>query len=171
MDIGVGWAGQGEGFDIGVSVQVSPKTFISARYSMEFTNDRCYEYILFFPLEEHPLGYDADSYEFSYGGISKHKAGIMTLSAGISIVKIHRGSGEGDPAPASLAGSTCPENYKMITETTVGILLRGQLIPSFRWIGLGLSPYLNINTKQTFGGITFQLGLGRIRPREPVVGK
>jgi hypothetical protein len=170
LDIGGGWAGQGGAFDIGVAFQISAKKFISARFSMETTNNRCVDYVLFLPLDEHPLGYDADSYEFSYGGIRKGKTGIMTFSAGIAILKIHRGSGEGPPAPSViLAGSTCPENYKMTTETSFGIVLRTQFMPSIRWAGFGVSPFLNINTKQTFGGITLQLGLGRIRPREPVV--
>jgi hypothetical protein len=167
FDIGLGWGGQGSAFDIGLSFEVRPKRIISLRYSSVVTNQRCYDYLLFVPIADYPLGEDADAYELSYGMLKKGKAGIMTFSAGLSYLKIQSGTGDGPPVGFDyiLGGSSRPVDYKLAKYNTVGLALRAQFIPSLRWGGLGVSPYLNINPRYTFGSITFQLAIGRIRPK------
>jgi hypothetical protein len=167
FDIGLGWGGQGSAFDIGLSLEVKPKRIISFHYSSVVTNQRCYDYFLFIPVADYPLGEDADSYEISYGVLRKGKAGIMTVTAGLSYLKIQSGTGDGPPIGFDyvFTGSSRPIDYRLAKHNTFGLSLRGQFIPSLRWGGFGISPYLNINPKYTFGSITFQLALGRMRPK------
>jgi hypothetical protein len=167
FDIGLGWGGQGSAFDIGLSFELRPKRIISFHYSSVVTNQRCYDYLFFVPIADYPLGTDADAYDISYGMVKKGKAGIMTFSAGLSYVKIESGTGDGPQIGFDyvFTGSSRPVDYKLAKDNTLGLVLRGQLIPSLRWGGLGVSPYLNINPKYTFGSITVQLAIGRIRPK------
>jgi hypothetical protein len=167
LDVGLGWGGQGTALDIGLSYEFIPRRMISVRYSGVMTNDRYYDYLFLIPLASYPAGEDADAYEITYGVLTKGKAGMMNFSAGLSYVKVQSGSGNAPPIGFDLifTGSTVPGDYELTTSRTVGLALRAQFIPSLRWAGLGISPYLNINPEYAFGSITFQLALGRIRPR------
>jgi hypothetical protein len=166
LDIGLGWYGQGNAFDIGVSYEVAPKRIISFHYSTVVTSHRYYDYLLFIPVANYPSGEDADTYDISYGSVKKGKAGIVTFSAGASLIKIKSGTGDGPEIGFDwIGGSTRPVDYKLEKNNTVGLALRAQFIPSIRWAGIGISPYININPKYTFGSLTFQLALGRVKPK------
>jgi hypothetical protein len=168
MDVGLGWGGQGSGFDIGLSLEIVPKRILSIRYSSVFTKNRYYDYSFTIRTADYPAGDDAHSYEVSYGSVRKGKSWIMTLTAGLSLVRIETGSGNGPPIgfDSELFGSDRPVDYVLEKKTTAGIALRAQFIPSLRWGGLGISPYININPSYTFASLTIQLALGRIRPRD-----
>jgi hypothetical protein len=167
LDLGVGWGGQGNTFDIGLSYEVKPRRIISFHYTSVVTDRRCYDYFFFIPVADYPLGEDADAYDISYGVLKKGKAGIMTFSAGLSYVKIESGTGNGPPIGFDylFSGSSRPVDYELQKYSTVGLALRAQFIPSLRWGGLGISPYLNLNPKYTFGSLTIQLAPGRLRPK------
>jgi hypothetical protein len=167
FDVGLGWGGQGSAFNLGLSYEIVPKRIISLHYSGVVTNHRCYDYVFFFPIADYPLGEDADAYEITYGVLKKGKAGIMNFSAGLSYVKIQSGGGDGPPIGFDfiLTGSSRPVDYKLAKYNTVGLALRAQFIPSIRWGGFGISPYVNINRRYTFASISFQLALGRIKPK------
>jgi hypothetical protein len=166
LDFGFGWGGQGGAFDLGLSYEVTPNRLISLRYSTVFTNEHCDEVVVFFPIES-PLGKSAETIDLSYGILRKGKTSFLTLSAGLSYVNIETAGGS-MPAGASVPGvylSNCPADYAAESKSTVGLALRAQFIPSWRWGGVGISPYLNVNPEYTFGSITISLALGRMRPR------
>lgn len=166
FDLGPGWGGQGAAFTIGFSYEIKANRFLSLRYSPVWTNDHCDEIALLIPFEN-PLGKSAEPVEISYGIIRKGKVSLQTLSAGLSYVKIETAEGSG-PSTQNiplLYYTNCPDNYATKNESTIGLVLRAQFIPSVRWGGIGISPYLNISPKYTFGSFTFNVALGRIRPR------
>lgn len=169
-DLGSGWGGQGTAFNIGFSYEITPKRIMSIHYSGVITRHRYYDYFLFFPTTSYPSGEDAEAFEITYGFLKKGKAGIMNFSAGLSSVKIQSGTGKAPPIRqnglvALFFGSNLPADYELRESTTIGLALRAQFIPSLRWAGLGISPYVNINPDYTFASISFQLLLGRIRPK------
>jgi hypothetical protein len=166
LDLGLGWGGQGSAIDIGLTYEMVPQRTISVRYSGVVTNHRYYDYLFVIPVANYPGGEDADAYEISYGILGKGKVGIMNLSAGLSLVKIKSGTGDGPPIGFNVfGGSDRPVDYELTKSNTVGLALRAQFVPSLRWAGLGISPYININPKYTFASMTFQLALGRIKPK------
>jgi hypothetical protein len=173
VDIGQGWGGKGSAFNIGISYEIKSRRFISLRYANVITNNRCTDYFLFIPVQSNPLGNDGHSYELSYGTLKKGKAGVINFSAGISFVQIQTGKGSGPTTgfPIIIAGSTCPSDYTLKEKNTIGLTMRGQFIPCVRWGGVGISPYLNINPRYTFASLTFQLALGRLKPKTQIVEK
>jgi hypothetical protein len=168
FDAGLGWGGQGSAQNFGFVYEIAPKRIISVHYSGVMTNHRYTDYLFFIPVASYPAGEDADSYEVTYGYLTKGKFGVMTLSAGLSVVNIQSGSGHGEPLGFDLliAGSTRPADYKLEKSNTVGLALRAEFIPSLRWAGFGISPSVNINPQYTFASIAFQLALGRMRPKD-----
>jgi hypothetical protein len=153
---------------LGFSYEVSPRRLLSLRYSGVATNDHCEEVVVFLPIES-PLGKSADAIDLSYGILRKGRISLFTLSAGVSYVNFETADGSAPPAPAlPLYFSNCPEDYAVKNEGTVGLALRGEFIPSWRWGGVGISPYLNVNPKYIFGSVTFNLVFGRLRPRNKV---
>jgi hypothetical protein len=166
FDLGLGWGGQGGAANVGFSYEMIPGRIISIHYSPVWTNDHCDEVVLFFPIEN-PLGKRADALEISYGIVKKRKVSMLTLSAGLSYVKVEtsEGSGPSTQGIPILYQTGCPDNYTVKDESTIGLALRAQFIPSIRWGGIGISPYLNINPKYTFASFTINAALGRMKPR------
>jgi hypothetical protein len=168
VDAGLGWGGQGSAFDIGFSFEITPKRILSLRYSSVFTSSRYYDYSFMIRTADYPAGNDGHAYEVSYGSLRKGRAGIITFSGGLSFVQIEHGSGSGPPIgfDVLLFGSDRPVDYKLEKKNTVGLALRAQFIPSLRWGGLGISPYVQLNPAYTFASLTIQLAMGRLRPRD-----
>jgi hypothetical protein len=165
-DIGIGWGGQGNSFNVGLSLEITPQRILSIHSSSVLTKSRCHDYLFMIPIADYPLGNDAQSYEITYGLLKKGKAGIMTFSAGLCYVKIEKGTGSGALVGYDLfGGSTRPVNYHLSTERTVGLALRAQILPSLRSVGLGISPYVIISPEYTFASLTFQLAVGRLKPK------
>jgi hypothetical protein len=166
FDLGLGWGGQGNAFDLGFSYEVTPNRLMSFHYSGVATNDCCEEVAFFIPIEN-PIGKSAETVEVSYGILRKGKISLFTISAGLSYVNVETAGGSGPVASGVpvLYYTTCPANYSAENEGTMGLALRAQYIPSWRWGGLGVSPYLNLNPKYTFGSVTINLAFGRMRPR------
>jgi hypothetical protein len=79
-----------------------------------------------------PLGRSADALEISYGLVKKRKVGMLTLSAGLSYVKVQTGEGNGPSTQGVpiLYHTSCPDNYILEDEGTIGLALRAQFIPS-----------------------------------------
>jgi hypothetical protein len=167
FDVGFGWGGQGSALNFGLSLQVAPKRLISVHYSQVYTRHRCHDYAVGVEIADYPLGEDAGAWELAYGFFKKGKYSIVTASAGLSLIRIESGTPTGPVLDPSLFGSSCPADYYIEEKRAVGIALRAQFIPSLRWGGLGLSPYLQLNGKYTFASLTVQLALGRLRPGEP----
>ena len=166
FDLGLGWGGQGSAFNLGFSYELIQNRLISLRYSGVATNDHCDETVIFIPIES-PMGKSADAVELSYGLLRKGRVGLFTFSAGLSYVHLETADGSGPAAPGIpiIYSTSCPANYMVENESTVGLALRAQVLPSWRWGGLGVSPYLNLNPKYTFGAVTINLVLGRMKPR------
>ena len=166
FDMGLGWGGQGTAYDLGISYEVTPNRLISLHYTGVATNKHCDEIAIFIPIES-PMGKSAESVELSYGFLRKGKVSLYTFSAGLSYVNVETAGGSGPTA--SNVGlfyyTNCPANYSVETKGTVGLALRGQYIPAWLWGGLGISPYLNLNSKYTFSSVTVNLAFGRMRPR------
>jgi hypothetical protein len=166
FDLGAGWGGQGGAFNMGISYEIVRGKFLSLRYSNVLTNHRCEEYLLFIPVGDHPIGHDADSYELFFGILKKKKYGLMNFSAGLSVVKVGTGTGDGTAQGTTVIyTSNCPVNYTFNLENTIGISLRAQFLPSIKWVGFGVSPYINVTPKYTYASITFNLALGRLKPK------
>jgi hypothetical protein len=47
--------------------------------------------------------------------------------------------------------------------SAVGASLDLKLIPAFKFIGVALSPFVNINSINNYGGLTINLALGKLR--------
>ena len=170
FDLGLGWGGQGTAYDLGFSYEVAPNRLMSLHYSGVATNKHCDEIAFFIPIES-PMGKSAESVELSYGILRKGKVSLFTISAGLSYVNVETAGGSG-PTASSVPlfyYTNCPANYSVEHEGTVGLALRAQYIPSWLWGGLGISPYLNLNPKYTFGSVTVNLAFGRMRPRNAKV--
>ena len=170
FDMGLGWGGQGTAFDLGFSYEVSPNRLMSFHYSGVATNNHCDEGALLIPIiipVENPMGKTAKTLELSYGILRKGKVSLFTMSAGLSYVHLENGEGSGPAAPvvSLFYYTTCPANYTLENQNTMGLALRAQYIPSWLWGGVGISPYLNLNPKYTFGSVTINLAFGRMRPR------
>jgi hypothetical protein len=169
FDLGLGWGGQGNGFDIGFTYEVAPARIMSLRYSGVRTSARFYDYAFLFPVANYPDGEDAGAVELTYGFLKKGKAGLMNFSAGLSVVRIHSGISHGPSGGYDiiLFSSDLPADYRLEEIASIGLVLRAQIIPSFRWGGLGLSPSVNINPDYTFAALTIQLALGKMRAKQP----
>lgn len=170
FDLGLGWGGQGTAFDLGFSYEVTPNRLMSLHYSGVATNDHCEEAVFLFPIQN-PMGKSAETVDLSYGFLRKGKVSLFTMSAGLSYVNVETAGGSGPTGSGVfiIYYTTCPANYTAEHEGTVGLALRAQYIPSWRWGGLGISPYLNLNPKYTFGSVTVNLAFGRMRPRNAKV--
>jgi hypothetical protein len=77
-----------------------------------------------------PLGKSADALEISYRLVKKRK--VTMLSAGLSYVKVQTGEGSGPSTQGVpiLYHTSCPDNYILEDEGTIGLALRAQFIPS-----------------------------------------
>jgi hypothetical protein len=165
FDIGGGWGGEGGGLSLGLSFEHKKNRFLTLRYSDMYTDCRCQEYVLFFPVSDLPLGRDVESVEFDYGLLKKKPWGMLNFSFGLAYMKITEGTGQEDPSPGFLVGSTCPTDYKVEDNTTVGLVLRAEIMPSLRWGGLGFAPSLHISPQYTYAMFTISMSFGRLRPR------
>jgi hypothetical protein len=166
-DLGFGWGGQGNAFNFSMSYEVARRRMITLRYAETVTKRHCDEIAIIFPLSN-PLGKSARSYEIAYGFLHKNNYRIMNFTFGISSLTIEEAGGT-EPPPQSIPGlfySNCPADYKTTEKTTVGLSVMGQFMPSLRWGGLGVAPYLNINPENVFASLTVNFAFGRIRPRE-----
>jgi len=170
FDMGLGWGGQGTAYDLGFSYEVAPNRLMSLHYSGVATNKHCDEIAIIIPIES-PMGKSAESVELSYGLLRKGRVSLFTISGGLSYVNVETAGGSG-PSASSVPlfyYTNCPANYSVEHQGTMGLALRAQYIPSWLWGGLGISPYLNLNPKYTFGSVTINLAFGRMRPRNAKV--
>lgn len=165
LDIGAGWGGDGGGMSLGLSYEHKSNRFVSLRYSDMYSNCRCTEYVLFFPVSDNPLGHDASSFEFSYGFLNKRPWGMLNFSFGVAYMKISEGTGQEDPSAGFLVGSTCPSDYELETYSTPGLVLRGEILPSLKWGGIGLAPSLHVGARYTYVMVTINVAFGRLRAR------
>jgi hypothetical protein len=165
-DIGGGWGGEGDGMSLGFSYEHKKNRFLSLRYSDVFTDCRCVDYIFGIPVSNQPLGRDAVSVEFNYGFLKKKPWGMANFSFGLAYAKITEGTGNQDPGPVGLFDSDCPADYQVEDSNTVGLVLRGEIMPSLRWGGLGFAPSLHINPQYTYAMFTISMAFGRLRPRK-----
>jgi hypothetical protein len=167
FDLGVGWGGQGTALNLGASLQVKPKSFVTLRYADVSTNEYCNEIALFIPISN-PLGRTAESLEFSYGALKKGRHHIMTMSVGLAYVNIKDAGGDEDPVGGSggiFYYSYCPADYHVESTKTMGLVLQGQFIPCARWGGIGINPYININPEYVFAALTINMAFGRLRQK------
>lgn len=165
MDIGGGWGGEGGGISLGLSYEYKKNRFLSLRYSDMLTNCRCEEYFLGINVSDQPLGRDVESVGLNYGFLKKKPWGMVNFSFGLAYMKISEGMGYQDPAPGGLFASDCPTDYKLETHSTAGVILRGEIMPSLRWGGLGLAPSLHISGKYTYAMFSISMAFGRLRPK------
>lgn len=97
----------------------------------------------------------------------KGNEGIVSFSVGLSLVKVQSGTSERYSGGYDLImlSSDVPDDYQFDESSTVGLVMRAQFMPSLRWGGIGISPYININPKYTFASVTIQVALGKMREK------
>ena len=167
VNVGWGWGGQGRALEIGFSYEVAPKQVLSLRYSGVRASERFYDYFFLIPVASYPSGEDAAAAEITYGLLVKGKAGIISLYAGLSLVKIESGTSDGRTGGYDIIilSSDLPDDYRLNESSTIGFVLGAQFTPSLRWGGIGISPCVNINPEYTFARVTIHLALGKMREK------
>jgi hypothetical protein len=165
-DLGLGWGGAGNAFNISLSYEIVPRRFLSMRYLNTLSSKQCEEVVIFIPAPA-SLGTDTHAFEVAYGFLKKNRYSLSSISFGISYVTVQESGGTQPPPPAipGLFYSNCPADYHTTEKNTAGASIMAQFIPCARWGGLGMSTYVNVNSKKVFAMFTINMAFGRMRPR------
>jgi len=84
------------------------------------------------------------------GRLIKKKPGLFLISAGPSVIDLHH-----NPCTDVLS-----DQYH---QTAFGIHISGQAYITSKYFGVGINPFVNINDKRSYYGVTVNLAVGRFR--------
>jgi hypothetical protein len=151
VDFGPGWSARDFAFTASLNLELEKHLLLTFSYDQVTYPTDIEELVSaitagLLPVVYKP-GFDSRSISLKIGKIVKGKIGLMTFSVGISSVKATEYS------RTVLLGST----------SAVGASLDLKLIPAFKFIGVALSPFVNINSINNYGGLTINLALGKLR--------
>jgi len=82
------------------------------------------------------------------GRLIKKKPAVFLISAGPSAINLHHN-------PCS---NVVGDQY---SEVSLGVLISGQAYITSRHFGVGISPFVSINDKRSFYGVTLNLAVGK----------
>ncbi|MBW4889797.1 hypothetical protein KXQ82_08720 [Mucilaginibacter sp. HMF5004] len=99
---------------------------------------------------------EVSTYNLLAGKLHHLKTSFFTTSVGLGVV--HRNSFDTNGTQGVQLNET--------DENTIGvpITVQGFILP-LKWLGLGLSAYVNLNTVQTIAGINFSIAIGKMGTR------
>jgi hypothetical protein len=101
-----------------------------------------------------------------FGRYSARKAGFVTASAGLSVVRsVRRGRSLGSSCNTS-AFMGClfsTTRYERLESHTIGVPFEARAVLASRYAGLGIGLFGNLNSKGSFVGIALTLDAGLLR--------
>lgn len=91
-------------------------------------------------------GFNTESINLKLGKVVKRNWGVLTFSAGASVV----------------TASQYAVTKELGNSTTIGLSIDAKILPVYKFVGLAINPFYNINGIQSYGGLTISLALGKI---------
>ena len=145
VEFGLGWGGQGMGGQISASFEIKTRLILSVGFDAVSSN-------VIFGTSNYT---DAESYSIKVGKVKKFNGGLISFSFGPSFVHVAEFTRTGTFFIFFGTGET--EEFNVI-----GFSGRASILFGIKFISLGLSPFFNLNGKYSYGGLTINLGLGKI---------
>ncbi len=149
--LGYGWGGQKTANNLGLAAQISAQTLLAADIS--FTRKAATEGDLFISQVSPVKQTTSISYSLLYGRIVKYNWGMITLMAGPSYVIA---------TTYETPDAFNPSYYSGVDEKSIGLALNAGIIAAKKFGGLGMNAFLNLNNAYTYGGLTFNVVLGKV---------
>lgn len=91
-------------------------------------------------------GFDTKSINLKLGKVVKNNWALLTFSAGASAVTATQYS----------------VTKELGNSTTIGFSMDARILPAYKFVGLSINPFYNINGIHSYGGLTLNLALGKI---------
>ncbi len=145
LEIGVGWGGQGNAFQVNINKEVKRNLFLSAGFDFTAVQD-------IFNFEDK---IESEAVSLNIGHLHRFENGYLNISLGLSYVKITDFKSTG----AILFFGTGDSNIS----NTIGLSFRAGIFITTRRIGVGISPFLNINPEFPYGGLTLNISGGILK--------
>lgn len=150
IDFGFGSSSRDRAFTLSLNFELKKQLLLTFSYDNAYYPTTVKEVarawsLGFIPFEYKP-GFDTQAVSLKIGKIMKWDWGLFTGSAGIS----------------SVTATEYSRTNSIGNTSAIGLSLDIKLIPAVKFAGLALNPFLNINSVQTYGGITIGLALGQL---------
>lgn len=100
---------------------------------------------------------DVSTFDLLLGKIYKQKSTLITMSSGLGLIMVNTRTSSG--------GILYPSTNKKQSTIGIPLLFRAYGV-AFRTVGIGIGFYSILNTIKTTAGVTFNVSIGRILPRE-----
>jgi hypothetical protein len=151
VDFGPGWSARDFAFTASLNLELVKRFLLTVSYDEASSPTGIDEIVSVFTLGlipvEYKPGFDTHSLSLKIGKVIKGNMGLMTFSVGISSVRATEYS----------------RTVQLGRTSAVGTSFDVKLIPAVKFIGLAINPFININNIHSYGGLTINLALGKLR--------
>jgi len=161
MGVGLGYSTRSRAAMLDVNAQVSKQVVVSLSLDLAHEPDNG----LFFTSYS---GYDMRSFSIKAGKIKKWKWGMVVYSMGISKTYAEGYTYKDTWVDYRYEGfypvydPHYEKQWVFDEVSTIGFCMDMKIIPARNAIGGVINPFININGKQVYGGLTLGLALGRV---------
>lgn len=151
FDIGGGSSTRDRAITASLNIEMEKRflltfSYDNAYYPVELFNTITTIFSLGLIPPTYKAGFDSQSIGLKLGKVVKSKWGLLTFSVGTSVVT-----------------ATEFSNTKQLgNSSAIGFSMDAKILPAYKFVGLAISPFYNINGIQSYGGLTLNLALGKL---------
>jgi hypothetical protein len=100
--------------------------------------------------------FERESWFAGLGIINKKGNSLKMISASVSFSDFQHSVFEGQFTDAGIP------TYQLRTSEVVGVRLEGKIVPNNGWVGFAVSPFVDINSRQSIVGASMAIAIGRM---------